>query len=208
MTVTCNCVIICAIVAHRTVPSVGRKERVNSVVGGGYLLSSSSKPIFMVRFDVSSLTKAPLGTSLTLDVDTGPQDLTDLKVDFIRGKLDITRVQGGVLVQGTLGSRLEQECVRCLESSKLSIDLKLEETFRLPGTSPQIDTPHEVSENGRLDLTPILREQAWLAIPMKILCRPDCQGLCPQCGANLNQEQCACERTHVDPRLAVLSELL
>ena len=208
MTVTCNCVIICAIVAHRATPSIGRKERVHSVVGGGYLLSSSSKPIFMVRFDVSSLTKAPLGTSLTLDVDTGPQDLTDLKVDFIRGKLDITRVQGGVLVQGTLGSRLEQECVRCLESSKLSIDLKLEETFRLPGTSPQIDTPHEVSENGRLDLTPILREQTWLAIPMKTLCRPDCRGLCPQCGANLNQEQCACERTHVDPRLAVLSELL
>ena len=162
----------------------------------------------MVRFDVSSLTKAPLGTSLTLDVDTGPQDLTDLKVDFIRGTLEITRVQGGVLVQGTLSSRLEQECVRCLEPSELSIGLRLEEIFRLPGTSPHIDTPYEVSENGRLDLTPILREQSWLAIPMKPLCQPDCQGLCPQCGANLNQEQCACERTHVDPRLAALRELL
>jgi uncharacterized protein len=162
----------------------------------------------MVRFDVSSLTKAPLGTSLTLDVDTGPQDLTDLKVNFIRGTLNITRVQGGVLVQGTLSSRLEQECVRCLEPFELSIDLKLEETFRLPGSNSQLDTPHQVGENGKLDLTPILREQGWLAIPMKPLCHPDCRGLCPQCGANLNQEQCACERTHVDPRLAALRELL
>lgn len=175
---------------------------------GGSLLSPSSKPISMVRFDVSSLTKAPLGTSLTLDVDTGPQDLTDLKVDFIRGMLVVTRVQGGVLVQGTLSSRLEQECVRCLEPSEHSIDLKLEETFRLPGTNPQIDTLYQVGENGKLDLTPILREQSWLAIPMKPLCHPDCRGLCPQCGANLNQEECACERTHVDPRLAALRELL
>jgi uncharacterized protein len=175
---------------------------------GEYLLSSSSKPIFMVRFDVSSLTKAPLGTSLTLDVDTGPQDLTDLEVDFIRGTIEITRVQGGVLVQGTLSSRLERECVRCLAPSELSITLNLEETFRLPGTSPQIDTQYEVSENGRLDLTPILREQGWLAIPMKPLCHPDCRGLCPQCGANLNQKPCTCERMHVDPRLAALRELL
>jgi uncharacterized protein len=162
----------------------------------------------MVRFDVSSLTKASLGTSLTLDVDTGPQDLTDLEVDFIRGTLEITRVQGGVLVQGTLSSRLEQECVRCLEPSEISITLRIEEIFRLPATSSQIDTPYEVSENGRLDLTPIVREQSWLAIPMKPLCDPDCRGLCPQCGANLNQEQCACEMTHVDPRLAALKELL
>jgi uncharacterized protein len=162
----------------------------------------------MVRFDVSSLTKASLGTSLTLDVDTGPQDLTDLKVNFIRGTLIVTRVEGGVLVQGTLNSRLEQECVRCLASSEVSIDLKIEETFRLPETSPQLDTPHTVSENGWLDLTPVLREQGWLAIPMKPLCHPDCRGLCPQCGADLNQEQCACEKTHIDPRLAALRELL
>ena len=172
------------------------------------MLSSSSKPIFMVRFDVSSLTKAPLGTSLTLDVDTGPQDLTDLKVDFIRGTLEITRVQGGVLVQGTLSSRLEQECVRCLEPSELSIGLRLEEIFRLPGTSPHIDTPYEVSENGRLDLTPILREQSWLAIPMKSLCSEECKGICPSCGKNLNKKSCKCAEERIDPRLSALKKLL
>jgi uncharacterized protein len=162
----------------------------------------------MVRFDVSSLTKAPLGTSLILDVDAGPQDLTDLEVDFLRGALQITRVQGGVLVQGILESQLEQACVRCLESFNLPITLELEETFRLPGTKPRLDSPYAVSENGRLDLTPLLREQSWLAVPMKSLCRPDCLGLCPQCGANLNCEKCTCEKNHIDPRLTVLKELL
>jgi uncharacterized protein len=53
-----------------------------------------------------------------------------------------------------------------------------------------------------------LREQSWLAIPMKPLCTPNCQGLCPQCGVNLNIESCTCEKTSIDPRLAVLKELL
>ncbi|NIV30868.1 MAG: DUF177 domain-containing protein, partial [Anaerolineae bacterium] len=53
-----------------------------------------------------------------------------------------------------------------------------------------------------------LREQAWLAIPMKPLCRADCKGLCPQCGATLNLESCACETERIDPRLELLKDLL
>jgi uncharacterized protein len=162
----------------------------------------------MVRFDVSSLIKAQPGTTLTLDLDVGPERLIDLEVQFLRGTIRVTRVQGGVLVQGTLESQLSQECVRCLELFKLPIALELEETFRLPGASRQVDTPYAVSEGGWLDLTPLLREQSWLAIPMKPLCNPNCKGLCPQCGVNLNLESCACENTRIDPRLAVLKELL
>jgi len=65
-----------------------------------------------------------------------------------------------------------------------------------------------VSDDGWLDLTPLLREQAWVALPMKPLCRPDCKGLCPQCGANLNLESCTCESVKIDPRLALLKDLL
>jgi uncharacterized protein len=162
----------------------------------------------MVRLDVSSLIKAQPGTSLTLDVDVGPKRLTDLAVDFLRGTIQATRIQGGLLIQGVLEAQLTQECVRCLESFKLPLALELEETFRLPGASPKIDAPYVVSEGGWLDLTPLLREQSWLAIPIKPLCSPDCQGLCPQCGANLGLESCTCEKTRIDPRLAVLKELL
>jgi len=100
------------------------------------------------------------------------------------------------------------ECVRCLEPFDLPITLELEETFRLPGVGPKPDMTYAVNADGWLDLAPLLREQAWLAIPMKPLCSPDCRGLCPHCGANLNHESCTCEEEQIDPRLALLKDLL
>ncbi|MEA3339352.1 MAG: DUF177 domain-containing protein [Chloroflexota bacterium] len=170
----------------------------------------------MVRFDVSVLVKAQLGAALTLDVDTGPQSLTDastelaqaLEVDFLRGTVQVIRVQDGLLVQGALESQLRLECVRCLAPFVLPITLQLEEIFRLAGISPKPEMLYAVSDSGWLDLTPLLREQGWLNIPMKPLCSADCKGLCSQCGANLNLESCACEKAKIDPRLAALKELL
>jgi uncharacterized protein len=162
----------------------------------------------MIRFDVSALTKAYLGASLILNVDTGPQDLTDLQASFFRGTLQVTRIQSGLLVQGTLQSQLGLECVRCLESFVLPIALELEETFRLPGASQRPDVLYGVNDAGWLDLAPLLREQSWLAIPMKSLCNSECRGLCPQCGANLNFETCTCESVRIDPRLALLKDLI
>ncbi len=162
----------------------------------------------MIRFDVSALTRALPGTSLALQVDTGPHNLTDLEVDFLRGTVHVIRVQGGLLVQGTVESQLGLECVLCLEPFVLPVTLELEETFGLPGATSRRDGSYVVSDAGLLDLAPLLREQAWVTIPMKPLCRPDCKGLCPQCGANLNFESCACDRTRADPRLALLKDLV
>ena len=162
----------------------------------------------MIRFDVSALTKARLGTSLILNVDTGPRRLTDLDVDFLRGAVQATRVQGGLFVRGTVESQLMQECVRCLDPRVFVVTLDLEETFRLSGTDPKPDGSPAVSDDDWLDLTPLLREQAWLAIPMKPLCQSNCKGLCPQCGANLNLKSCACDRDRIDPRLALLKDLM
>ena len=162
----------------------------------------------MVRFDVSSLVKAQPGTTLSLDVDAGPQNLGDLEVGFLRGTIQVTRVQAGLLVEGTLESQLSLECVRCLEPFVLPVELELEETFRLPGVGLRPEMPYAVSESGWLDLTPLVREQSWLVIPMKPLCDASCRGFCSQCGVNLNVESCTCEDSSIDPRLALLKELL
>ena len=53
----------------------------------------------------------------------------------------------------------------------------------------------------------VLREQVLLALPLKVTCRPDCKGLCPHCGKNLNQEQCSCSTEIEDPRWAALKEV-
>lgn len=130
------------------------------------------------------------------------------EVVYIRGAIQVIRVQGGLLVQGAMELQLPLECVRCLESFVFTTTLELEDTFRLPGASLRPETSYAVGDDGWLDLTPLLREQCWLSIPMKPLCRPDCLGLCPHCGANLNSESCTCEDVKIDPRLALLKELL
>jgi uncharacterized protein len=170
----------------------------------------------MLHFDVSALIKARLGVSLAFDVGAGPQSLFDgstdpaetLELDFVRGAIQVIRVQDGLLVQGAVESQLKLECVRCLEPFAFPTTLELEDTFRLPEATPKPEAPYTISNDGWLDLTLLLREQSWLAIPMKPLCCSDCNGLCPQCGVNLNLESCDCENKIIDPRLAALKELL
>jgi uncharacterized protein len=60
----------------------------------------------------------------------------------------------------------------------------------------------------QIDLAQVAREQCYLAVPMKPLCRPDCQGLCPHCGTNRNTGTCTCENRWEDPRLAGLKSIL
>ena len=62
-------------------------------------------------------------------------------------------------------------------------------------------------EDHVIDLGQLMQEQCYLAVPMKPLCKEDCRGLCPDCGANLNTATCQCQRAWVDPRLAVLEQL-
>ena len=62
-------------------------------------------------------------------------------------------------------------------------------------------------ENDEIDLGHLMREQFYLSLPMKPLCRTDCRGLCVVCGTNLNRETCSCKRTWEDPRLGPLRDL-
>ena len=162
----------------------------------------------MIRFEVCTLVEARPGASLSLNVDTGPQCLDDLGVGFLRGTVGVTRVESGLLVQGTVASQLRIQCVRCLDSFDLPVNLELEETFRLPGSSPRPGMTYAVSSNGWLDLVPLLREASWLAIPLKPVCGAGCKGICSRCGANLNSGTCECEDAEVDPRWAALRDLV
>jgi uncharacterized protein len=59
-----------------------------------------------------------------------------------------------------------------------------------------------------IDLGEVMRDEFYLALPMKPLCKDDCKGLCPVCGVNRNRETCACKADWVDPRLEALKALL
>lgn len=121
-----------------------------------------------------------------------------------------------VHVGGTVRATLEVPCSRCLEPIVWPVDARFDLRY-LPASSHAGGPEEEVSEEDlgvasyegdQLDLEQLIREQFYLALPMKALCGPECQGLCPECGTNLNVSRCACEHRWVDPRLAALGQLL
>ncbi|MBI5713209.1 MAG: DUF177 domain-containing protein [Chloroflexi bacterium] len=73
---------------------------------------------------------------------------------------------------------------------------------------PNPNADFVVSESGHIDLAPFLREEMIISRPMRPLCKPDCKGLCPQCGKDLNEGACDCVTDDVNPQLAVLKKLL
>src|SRR5262245_5847951 len=113
---------------------------------------------------------------------------------------------------GSVKTRLELACRRCLES----VSMPVEQTFELryqPHAQNAGEGEREIEEddlttafyeNDQIDLGQLMREQFYLALPMKPLCSEACQGLCPVCGKNLNRESCGCNRTWDDPRMASL----
>jgi uncharacterized protein len=120
-----------------------------------------------------------------------------------------------IRLTGDLRTRLEMVCARCLEPVVEEISREFDLTYRPLGTMSREeeerlktdDTEIGFYEGDGLFLADVLAEQVILALPIKVICRSDCRGLCPQCGANLNGEDCRCESHAVDPRLAVLGRI-
>ena len=118
-------------------------------------------------------------------------------------------------LRGKLSAGLELQCARCLDPVKQNVKREFELLYRPLGADAGrdelsvTDAEAEIGyyQNAGLLLEDVLREQVLLALPLKVTCRPDCKGLCPQCGKNLNQEQCSCSTEIEDPRWAALKEV-
>lgn len=117
---------------------------------------------------------------------------------------------------GHVKTTLELPCGRCLEPFRLPVDAPFDLRY-LPHRENTGEGEVEIEEDDlstayyddeTIDLGQLMREQFYLALPMKPLCAGDCRGLCPVCGANLNRERCTCETKWEDPRLAALRTLI
>lgn len=118
--------------------------------------------------------------------------------------LRLESVVEGVLVTGTAVVRLKGNCARCLEEISSTAEVDLQELYCYPGK--ELDDAEALRIEGeRIDLEPVLRDAVVLNLPFTPLCRPDCAGLCPECGANLNHEPDHSHAESVDPRWAELA---
>ncbi len=109
------------------------------------------------------------------------------------------------LLEGTLTARHTQPCNRCLVSTSVQVKRELMEKFGRQAIPDEEVFPVKGDE---LELTSLLREHLLLSHPVKVLCDDECQGLCPQCGRNRNEQDCDCDTVSPDPRLAALEKLL
>ena len=133
----------------------------------------------------------------------------------VRLGADLRKDQETVRFTGSLDTELELACSRCAEGFRVPVHTDFDLLY-LPAASAETAVEHEVQEDdletsyyreGIIDLAELVREQLYLALPMKPLCQETCRGLCPECGTNLNASICACTPIWEDPRLAPLKAL-
>ncbi|MGQ9486652.1 MAG: YceD family protein [Armatimonadota bacterium] len=161
-----------------------------------------------------------VGKQMSYEVDEAPDTIEDLQVlSSIRGQLRFTNTGDLLLVRGFLHTSVELECSRCLRPFEMPLQCEVEEQVELralsarPFEHPQVTIIPEEGDTlfldgNILDLTELIRQMLLVSLPIKPLHDEECKGLCPTCGADLNEGECSCEKRVGHPAFAVLANLL
>ena len=161
-------------------------------------------------FDLGTLRLASgEGRHLTLAVTPGAFDFsgTSYAVDppQVDALLDVSRMtHGGYALRLRFAASLSGPCMRCLEPARPRTEVDAREIDQ-PGGGDELSSPYVEGEE--LDLAAWARDAYALALPSQVVCRADCAGLCPECGANLNEDPEHHHEAAPDPRWAKLGEL-
>lgn len=158
------------------------------------------------------------------------EDWSDLKMDgeplgfvgpvVLKGKIGWTGEC--FLLRGTIETKMEIACARCLEPMELRIQAEIIEEFRRANQRDDLDgygddkdakddwVDEDIQEFRGLviDLDDVVLDNLLVSVPIKPLCKDDCRGLCPQCGQDLNKGACGCEIYDINPQMEMLRKLL
>ena len=171
----------------------------------------------MLALDVATLREgtARLDRHIAPDAMTREQDYRVLAPVVLEATVSRSRARVGIAGQAT--TTLELFCSRCLEGFAVPVTATFDLSYLPSDEAPVGSVEVEVADqdintayyqHGQIDMAELIHEQLYLVLPMKPLCKDDCQGLCPVCGANRNSTPCMCKTTWTDPRLAGLRALL
>lgn len=171
----------------------------------------------MLAHNVATLLRSPPGTVRKVEIDEptptlGPEWRASSP---LRGNARLFRTQTGVLAHVHVGGVFALDCARCLEPFDWPVEIDFDEEF-LPSISLSTGAPVPTSEDDALriderhvlDLSEIARQYLTTAIPLQPVCRPDCAGICPGCGADLNTTPCGCVRGFIPDQFGALAALL
>lgn len=169
-------------------------------------------------FNVAQLMKSEVGASFETDFQEDDEVILDdgFKVAGpLEGHVRMRRTNQGLLVDGWVDLTLECNCTRCLKDFEQLMHVTFAEQFYptvdiltgMPMPAFDEEEVFPLDDHHQLDLTEAVRQNVLIALPMVTICQEDCQGLCSQCGKDLNLGPCAC-KPEVDSRLSVLEKLL
>lgn len=165
----------------------------------------------MIKINVAEIKKRLVGEktiAYNLDLEEleiKPEELAvegSIKVEGI-----ISNAGDVLLLQVSMSAKTKRFCGRCLKEFTAVTKAEVVEKF-YPASAENIENDAFVYDSDVIDITEPLREGLLLAEPMQALCKPDCRGLCPVCGHDLNDSDCGCDKVTVDPRLAALKQFI
>jgi uncharacterized protein len=132
----------------------------------------------------------------------------DLDLENFLGLVKVTRTAKGLLIQAKASAKVMSECVRCLNPFLLLLEIDFTDLYAFSPDSTDA-SGLLLPENGKIDLEPSIREEMLLSIPINPICSPNCKGLCPICGENLNTgEHIEHHEENPDSSLSILKSLL
>jgi uncharacterized protein len=177
-----------------------------------------------MEFKINELEKEPIDFDLQFKpgaIDYGDQATqvaplaTDGRAEVLHEHRGPREIVSDIRLKGHWASNFELPCARCVEPVAMPLEADFDLLFRPiaadAGPSERSisapDTEIGYYQKDSLLLEDVLREQVLLSLPVRTLCKPDCKGLCPHCGANRNSQPCTCEEGSKDPRWEALASL-
>lgn len=160
------------------------------------------------RLNVGFLINQPVGYSHEFRFDFPKiQIADDLDLSHLSGTVNIGHTPQGLLVQADFRASLPLECVRCLNAFGHPLHWTMTELYAFKRRSIS-ESGLLLPEDAHIDLQPLLREYALLEVPINPICKPDCKGLCPVCGKDLNQIDCGHQSPSDESPFSALKDLL
>ena len=118
----------------------------------------------------------------------------------------VKNIAGTLYLELDANVSFETQCARCLDTVSENLSFEIYEVFSK--TPVENDDEVTVLESGNIDLDDVVEKAFVGNLPISYVCSEDCKGLCAECGCNLNNETCSCDKDNTDPRLAVLKNFL
>jgi len=141
-------------------------------------------------------------------------DLSDIEISQVYPFISAIQISGKVKnIEQTVYLTAQVDfdfnipCDRCADDVRTQYHNTFSHPLIMQMNEEDQDT-YILVQDGKLNLTELLRADILLALPTKYLCKEDCKGLCPICGVNLNSQSCQCKQHQIDPRLEVLKQLI